>query len=844
MATVYLAEDLKHHRRVAIKVLNPELAAALGPERFLKEIELTANLQHPHILPLFDSGAVDGMLYYVMPFVDGESLAHRLKREKQLPVGDAVRIATEVAGALDYAHRHGVIHRDIKPDNVLLHDGRALVADFGIALAISPATRATATGISIGTPAYMSPEQAMAERNLNPQSDVYSLGVVLYEMLAGETPFSGSSALAIIARVMNEQPPSLRGKRTVVSQPLESAVFRALEKIPTDRFATASDFARAIGGGTDPAAAAAKPRAARRVRVAITALAVFIAAGAGILFAWRSRRAPGDTATSTRVLAVLPFTNLGDSSDAYLADGVTDAVRGKLSRVHGIDVIAGESSNEYRQSRKPLRQIAKELGASYLLTAKLRWATGADGTRRMELNPELVDAGEGHPPRVRWSEPFGAKLTDVFQFQADLAGRVASALDVVLGDSIRQQFAERPTQNFEAYDLFLRGQEIFSGSSGFSNAQLRRAAKYYEQATALDSNFAEAWAGSSRAHSIIYVNAIPLPADSAAAHHGAERARRLKPSGPDGYLALGDYYRAVKLDPARAADAFLTGLRIAPRNADLLMGIADAEVGLGRFDSALVHYRDAASLNPRSVQINRAFSFTLLYLRRYSEAAEAYDRSIAVAPNDPGLREERAMVELGRGDLAAARRVIASAPPETDRDELLALVAMIGDLFWVLTDAQQVHVLRLDARPFDNDRGGWALVQAQILALRGDTTRSRAFADSSRQAIEKQLRLAPDDPARHMGHAVALAYLGRASDAINEARRTVAQLPVSKDAYFGPYLRHQLARIYIMAGEHGKALDEIEYLLSIPYPLSRGTLRIDPAFAPLSGNPRFQRLIR
>src|SRR6266404_4523124 len=211
MATVYMAEDLKHHRKVAVKVLRPELASALGPERFLREIETTANLRHPHILPLYDSGEAGGFLFYVMPLVEGESLRDRLTREKQLPIDDALRIASEVASALDYAHRHGVIHRDIKPENILLHDGRALVADFGIALAASKAggTRMTETGMSLGTPHYMSPEQAMGEREITARSDVYALGVVLYEMLTGDPPFTGSTAQAIVARVLTEKPRTL-----------------------------------------------------------------------------------------------------------------------------------------------------------------------------------------------------------------------------------------------------------------------------------------------------------------------------------------------------------------------------------------------------------------------------------------------------------------------------------------------------------------------------------------------------------------------------------------------------------------------------------------------------------
>ena len=248
MATVYLAHDLKHDRKVAVKVLRPELAAVIGAERFLSEIKTTANLQHPHILPLHDSGEADGHLFYVMPLVEGETLRDRITREKQLPVADAVRIATEVASALDYAHRHNVIHRDIKPENILLHDGRALVADFGIALAASKAggTRMTETGMSLGTPHYMSPEQAMGEREITARSDVYALGAVLYEMLSGDPPFTGSTAQAIVARVVTETPRPLHPQRHTIPAHVEAAVLTALEKLPADRFATAAELAEAL----------------------------------------------------------------------------------------------------------------------------------------------------------------------------------------------------------------------------------------------------------------------------------------------------------------------------------------------------------------------------------------------------------------------------------------------------------------------------------------------------------------------------------------------------------------------------------------------------------------------
>ena len=250
MATVYLARDLRHERPVAVKLLYPELGAVLGAERFLSEIRVTANLQHPNLLPLFDSGEANGLLFYVMPYVEGESLRARLDREKQLPIDDAVRIAAAIAGALDYAHRHGVIHRDLKPENVLLHDGQPLVADFGIALAVSNAggARVTQTGLSLGTPQYMSPEQATGDRAIDSRTDIYSLGALTYEMLSGEPPHSGASAQAIIARLMTEEPRPLTSTRRNVPPHVDAAVRHALEKLPADRFATAKKFADALQG--------------------------------------------------------------------------------------------------------------------------------------------------------------------------------------------------------------------------------------------------------------------------------------------------------------------------------------------------------------------------------------------------------------------------------------------------------------------------------------------------------------------------------------------------------------------------------------------------------------------
>ncbi len=329
MATVYLAEDMKHGRQVAIKVLRPELAAVIGPERFVREIRTIAALQHPHILGLIDSGEVEGTAYYVMPFVEGESLRDRLSREKQLPVGDAVRIATEVASALDYAHRHGVIHRDVKPENILLHDGQALVADFGIALAASKSggSRMTETGMSLGTPHYMSPEQAMGEREITSRSDVYALGVVTYEMLTGDPPFTGSTAQAIVARMMTEAPRSLTVQRHTIPAPVESAVLTALEKLPADRFATAAEFAAALQSRAERATIAIPSVSRRKPSLLPWAAAALLAVLAAAGWYLAARKGAGSVppmvfGQSTRVtwdpgLEILPAISPDGRSVAY-----------------------------------------------------------------------------------------------------------------------------------------------------------------------------------------------------------------------------------------------------------------------------------------------------------------------------------------------------------------------------------------------------------------------------------------------------------------------------------------------------------------------------------------------
>jgi len=864
MATVYLARDLRHRRPVALKVLQPELAYAVGADRFLREIEVAANLTHPHILPLHDSGEVAGLLYYVMPYVEGESLRDRLDRETQLPVDEALQIAREVADALAYAHGQGVIHRDIKPENILLSGGHALVADFGIARALRQAggERLTETGMAVGTAAYMSPEQASGERQHDGRSDIYSLGCVLYEMLAGEPPYTGPTAQAIIVKRLSEPVPQLRHVRASVSESVEHAVTQSLAPIAADRFASAAEFARALQQATvitpttlptellaparglptgrPPAPAG---RARRQVPVAAMALVLGVLIGLGVLFAWRRGHAGVGEAGGAKVLAVLPFDNLGDSADAYFADGVANDLRTKLTQIPGLQVIARGSSNEYRKTTKTEQQIARELGVDYLLTATVEWEKVTGGTSRVRVTPELVDVRPGHAPQTRWGQQFDAAMTGVFQVQADIAGQVAQALHVALGDSTKHELAAIPTQNVPAYDAFLRGEAASQGMTANDPPSLRQAIAAYDQAVALDSTFIKAWAQLARARAALYLNSTPTLAGAEAARRAAERARALAPTRPEGHRALGSYYSYVLVDNPRALTEDSTALALAPGNADLLAVVGLDELSLGRSEAARGHLEQAARLDPRSATTARRLGLVLLHTRHYPEAQQADDRALRLAPANLDVREDRAMVALAQGDLAGAQAVLRGIPKEVDPTALVAYVSQFWDLYWVLDEEQQRLLLRLTPSAFDDDRSVWGIVLAQTYALRGNMAKARVYADSARLADEQQLRATPQDAQRHVFLGLALAFLGRKVEAVREGERGAALLPINRDAYSGAYFQHQLARIYLLVGEPEKALDHLEPLLKMPYYLSPGWLKIDPNFDPLRGNPRFERLL-
>ncbi|MFZ5624288.1 MAG: protein kinase domain-containing protein, partial [Gemmatimonadota bacterium] len=475
MATVYLARDLKHERQVAIKVLHPELAASLGSERFDREIRLAARLQHPHILGMFDSGAANGLLYYVMPFVQGESLRDRLEREGPLPIEDAVRIAMEVADALGHAHEKGIVHRDIKPENVLLANGHALVADFGIARAASESgQKLTQTGMALGTPTYMAPEQASGDQ-VGPAADLYSLGCMLYEMLAGEPPFTGKTTQAVIAKHVLEAVPSIRIVRDTVPEDVEDAIFAAMAKVPADRPHTAAEFAEMLGpplGGTATRRAAIRATASRRTpsrqlptfdareaarapwrRPRVLALALAVAAGAGLGVWQASHRGGGPALTGgpdPHRLAVLVFEDLSkDGQLGYLANGLTDALIGALTQVQGLSVVSRGGVDPYATRSVPVDSIARALGVGTIV----RGSVEPDGDR-IRVNLRLVDASGSDFQRASFEQP-AANLLAIRDTVAEAAARLVRAR---LGEEIRLRAQRQSTSSGNAWAMLQRAE--------------------------------------------------------------------------------------------------------------------------------------------------------------------------------------------------------------------------------------------------------------------------------------------------------------------------------------------------------------------------------------------------
>ena len=637
MATVYLANDLRHDRRVALKVLHPELSSALGPDRFLREIKLAARLNHPHIVPLFDSGEAAGFLFYVMPVVEGESLRDRLLRDGQVPLEEALQLVRGIASALDYAHRQNIVHRDIKPENVMLQEGEAMVMDFGIAKAVSVAAAdtLTQTGMMVGTPAYVSPEQAAGEAVIDGRSDQYSLACVLYEMLSGRKPFVGPTAQAVLSKRFTEPVPSIRSVFSSAPEEIEVALGKALAKDATERYSTTMEFARAL-------------------------VASHLSTPDG------SPLTPGG-AGAAKSIAVLPFANLSnDPESEFFADGIAEEIINALSKIKALKVSSRTSSFTFKGKNEDIREIGRRLQVGTVLEGSVRKAG-----KRLRLTAQLVNASDNSQ---LWAERYDRELEDVFAIQDEISQSIVAALRVVLSEDEKKAIEQVPTANVEAYEAYLRGRQYFHQHRRKSHEFARQ---MFERAIELDPGYALAHAGIADCCSFLYQYFDATPANLARAESASRRAVELAPELAEAHASRGlalslssgfeeaekEFQTAMRLDPksfeaayfyARACLAqgkpeeatkwFERALAVRPDDFATLTLVADIYLSLGRNEESIRSARrayDAArkhlELNPDNPRALYMGAAALTYLGESEKSRDWNRRALAMEPDDPSV---------------------------------------------------------------------------------------------------------------------------------------------------------------------------------------------------------------
>ncbi|HUR94384.1 MAG TPA: protein kinase [Gemmatimonadales bacterium] len=615
-ATVYLAEDVKHARKVAIKVLRPDASAGYEPQRFLREIRIAARLAHPQILPLHDSGECEGLLYFVMPYAGCESLRDRLEREGPLPVDVALRITRAVAGALAYAHRLQVIHRDIKPENILLQEGEPVIADFGVATALSAAggesVYITDHGFAVGTPAYMSPEQASAESGLDGRTDQYSLACVLYEMLCGEPPFAGTGARATMARHAIETAAPIRGRRPTVPVAVERALERALAKGPAQRYPTMMEFVAALAEPTlDVATASAY------------------------------------LGSDARAIAVLPFVNASaDPDNEYFSDGMTEELITALTKVEGLRVASRTSVFALKGAREDVRSLGARLDVSAVLEGSVRRA----GTR-LRITAQLTSVRDG---RTLWSERYDRELADVFAIQDEIARTIVDTLRGTLLQDLGDPTPVRYTANLRAYHLYLKGRYWWNRRT---QSAITEGIRYFEAAIEEDAAYALAYTGLADSYALqIDYRGAPVQEGLERARAEAQRALALDETLAEAHTSLAWVTFIYDWDWPNAARHFRRALQLNPRYSVARQWHSWFQIAMGQPELALAEGRQAIALDPASVSIRRSMGWLHYYARQPEQALEQLRRALAMNPT----AEENhrllglAYTQVGQLDEAAA----------------------------------------------------------------------------------------------------------------------------------------------------------------------------------------------
>jgi serine/threonine-protein kinase len=689
MAVVYLAHDLKHDRDVALKVLHPRLAEVLGRERFLREIRVAAQLHHPNLLPLYDSGEADGYLYYVVPYVEGGSLRDRLSRESRLDLPTALQLGREVAEALDHAHRHKVIHRDIKPENILLDEGHAVVADFGVARAISEAveTGLTQSGLLVGTPAYMSPEQ-VAEEPVDGRSDIYGLACVLFELLTGTTPFEGKNPLATLARRLTEPAPRLIDRGLPAPIRLEQALACALARDPEDRFATAAEFAQQL------AAAASE----------ITSPQGTLSGGMGSQATWGSPR------SECHAIAVLPFVNLsGERENEYFSDGMTEEIINGLSQVKGLRVAARTSCFAFRAKDLDVQTIARRLKVDSLVEGSIRKAGN-----RIRLTAQLVDAADGYQ---RWSQTYERTMSDVFALQEELARAIVRELPLQVSQAGDRRLVKPVTENLEAYTLYMRGR-YFANKRTLDG--LRAATDYFEQAIELDPSSAPAHGGLAGCLSLRGFEEFgDLPPREAMpkAKAAAQRAIELDPAGTEGHLWLGVVAMLFDWD-WETAEVQLKLAAASGINPIAQLWYSVFLAGRARYEESIAVVLRAQASDPLSLSVHHTVARCYTWAGQYEKALNQLRSTQQMEPNHFLTYAWFGRVYLGMGRLQDALAAVQKGMELAGRLPLLLQLA--GCAYGRLGRHQEAGDILQELRQLSTSQYVSPIYEAYVLGAMGE----------------------------------------------------------------------------------------------------------------------------
>ena len=854
-AVVYRAHQKSLNRTVALKVIG------LGPwtteahlKRFRREAEAVAHLEHPSIVPIYEVGEREGSCYFSMKFVEGGQLDEVAHRDP-MPIRRAVELIAKVARTVHYAHEHGILHRDIKPGNILLDQkGEPHLTDFGLARLVEAESTVTATLDVLGTPSYMAPEQASGgTTKVSKATDVYGLGALLYQLLTGHPPFAGGTTYETIKLLLETEPRQPRLLNPKVDRELSTICLKCLEKDPKRRYSSALALAEDLEHWLKHEPIRAKPsgfftHGRKWVRrnpstTVLVTLLIVVLAGLGISV-WKHK----PTVLIPKSIAVLPFENLShDPDNAYFADGMQEEILTRLAKIADLKIISRTSTQRYHSKPSNLAEIAKQLGVANILEGSVQKAAN-----QVRVNVQLINAQtDSH----LWADTYDRKLTDILGVESEIAKRIAESLQAKLSGRDKQALAVKPTNNPEAYDAYLRGLALAARSTASgSNDMLGKASGFFDRAVLLDRNFALAWARLSRADAQLYLNGVDL---RDAAKHALDNAQKLARNSPETLLALGYYQYWVLRDYGSAKATFGRVNKMLPNSSEAPIALAAIARREGHWDQSIAHFEEALALDPRNVEIliqNAARTYAML--RQFPAALKLYDRGLDIVPKDPDLMAAKASIYQAEGNLQEAAKLLSDINLQTA--SIYAFSTKITQLQLErnyleavrLLQARQAQDNKSAAKFLGGDRSWDLLTLAFTQRLAGDVAGAKITDEQARNTLEQLYGDQPDNEFFAASLSQAYAMVGEKDSALKAAEQAIVLLPSAKDRMWGPNFEENLVLVQTIVGEYRRAISTLTELLQTPYesrryspaPITPALLRLDPIWDPLRSDPAFQKL--